>query len=308
MKIIFLDGGLGRTVSALPALLKYHKNHPNDEWYVFVQGWGYIVLGISELQDRTFDPDTKGVWDTIIMRADKTIKPEPYCLPNYYKGKISLAEAFDEIINETEDHSDLEYETLRLGQSEVRIGQELIYSAYEKCKKQKTIVINPYGSTAQRSLLGVYDDTLRSIPEDMFIKMCEILSKDYNIIYMGDHGLISEETKKIVAIPTPDPHIRQWMGIISQVDYVVGCDSSAQHIARAFGKRGCVVMGGTKAVNVTYPDHFKIVKRKEAVYAPMRISRLQSEMAERMNSECVEYTDEEITQICEEIKEDIETV
>lgn len=308
MKIIFLDGGLGRTVSALPALLKYHKNHPNDEWYVFVQGWGYIVLGIPELQDRTFDPDTKGVWDTIIMRADETIKAEPYCLPNYYKGKISLAEAFDEIINETEDHSDLEYETLRLGQSEIRIGQELIYSAYEKCKKQKTIVINPYGSTAKRSLLGVYDDTLRSIPENMFIKMCEILSKDYNIIYMGDHGLILEETKKIVAIPTPDPHIRQWMGIISQVDYVVGCDSSAQHIARAFGKRGCVVMGGTKAVNVTYPDHFKIVKRKEAVYAPMRISRLQSEMAERINSECIEYTDEEITQICEEIKEDIESL
>ena len=27
--VISLDGGLGRIITAIPALLKYHKNHPD---------------------------------------------------------------------------------------------------------------------------------------------------------------------------------------------------------------------------------------------------------------------------------------
>jgi hypothetical protein len=32
--IIALDGGLGRIITAIPALLKYHQNHPDEEWYI----------------------------------------------------------------------------------------------------------------------------------------------------------------------------------------------------------------------------------------------------------------------------------
>jgi hypothetical protein len=307
MKIIFLDGGLGRIISTIPALLKYHKNNPNREWYISIYNWDYVTLGIPELQDRTFDPNTKGIWESVIMRADETIAPEPYRLPNYYKGKISLAEAFDEILNETEDHSDLEYETLKLSHAEIRSGQEIIYSAYEERKKQKTIVINPYGSTSQKSILGVFDDTLRSIPEEMFIHLSRLLSNEYNVIYMGRFDLLTNDNK-FVFCPKPDPHIRQWMGVISQVDYFVGCDTAGQHIARAFGTRGCVVMGGTDPNNVSYPDHFKIIKRKNAAYSPMRISQLQSNIAERMNKECIDYTLDEIYEIYEQIKKDIEKI
>ena len=99
MKIINIDGGIGRIITALPALLKYCQNHLNEEWYVSIMGWDYVPLGIPELQERTFNPETKGTWKNIFMKADEVISPEPYRLPNFYKGKISLAEAFDEIIN-----------------------------------------------------------------------------------------------------------------------------------------------------------------------------------------------------------------
>lgn len=304
MKVINIDGGIGRVITALPALLKYHKNHSDEDWYVNIFGWDYVPLGITELQERTFNPDTKGVWENIFMKADEVISPEPYRLPNFYKGKISLAEAFDEIINETEDHSDLEYETLNLSQAEIRRGQEIIYNAYEMQKKEQTIVINPYGSTAQVCPVGVYDDSLRSLPENMFNKLCELLAKDYNIIYMGYPHLLSEDNK-FVYVPQPDLHIRDWMGVISQVDYLVGCDSVGQHIARATGTQGCVIMGGTDAINMSYPDYFRIIQRKKPLYSPMRISGLQSNMAERLNKECMEYTDDEILNICEKIKEDL---
>jgi ADP-heptose:LPS heptosyltransferase len=304
MKIINIDGGIGRVITALPALLKYHQNHLNEEWYVSIMGWDYISLGIPELQERSFNPDTKGVWENIFLKADVIVSPEPYRLPNFYKGKISLTEAFDEIINETEEHDDLNYETLNLSHSEIRKGQETIYGAYETQRKEKTIIINPYGSTAQVCPLGVYDDSLRSLPESVFIQLCELLAKDYNIIYMGYPHLLPEDNK-VVYVPQPDLHMRDWMGVIAQVDYFVGCDTVGQHIARATGTKGCVIMGGTDAVNMSYPDYFRIIQRKQPVYSPMRISSFQSNLAERLNKECIEYTDDEILNAYGKIKEDI---
>lgn len=307
MKIINIDGGIGRVITALPALFKYHKNHPDEEWYVSIMGWDYVPLGIPELQERTFNPDTKGTWENIFMKSDEVISPEPYRLPNFYKGKISLAEAFDEIINDTNDHSDLNYETLNLSHAEIRKGQEIICRAHDAQKKEQTIVINPYGSTAQTCPLGVYDDSLRSLPESMFVKLCELLAEDYNVIYMGYPHLLSEENK-FIFVPQPDLHIREWMGVISQVDYLIGCDSVGQHIARATGTQGCVIMGGTDAVNMSYPDYFRIVQRKKPVYSPMRISGLQSNLVERLNKECIEYTDDEILDIYEQVKSDLKSI
>ena len=171
-------------------------------------------------------------------------------------------------------------------------------------KKEQTIVINPYGSTAQVCPVGVYDDSLRSLPENVFNQLCELLAEDYNIIYMGYSHLLSEDNK-FVYVPQPDLHIREWMGVISQVDYLIGCDTVGQHIARATGTQGCVIMGGTDAVNMSYPDYFRIIQRKKPAYSPMRISNLQSNLAERLNKECIEYTDEEILDIYEQIKKDI---
>lgn len=306
-KIINIDGGIGRVITALPALLKYYKNHPDEEWYVSIAGWDYVTLGIPELQERTFNPETKGIWENIFMRANEVISPEPYRLPNFYKGKISLAEAFDEIINETENHADLNYKSLNLSHEEIHIGQEIIFEAYEKQKKEQHIVINPYGSTAKLFPLGVHDSSLRSLPEKMFNKLCNILSEDYNIIYMGYPDLISEENK-FIHVPQPNLHIREWMSIISQVDYLIGCDSVGQHIARATGTQGCVIMGGTDPINMSYPDYFRIIQRKKAVYSPMRISGFQSNLAERLNKECIEYSDDEILDIYEQIKKDIQKI
>jgi|7_EtaG_2_1085326.scaffolds.fasta_scaffold13369_2 hypothetical protein len=307
MKIFNINGGLGRVIAALPALIKYYKNHSEEEWYVMISGWGFVSLGIPELQERTFDPETKGVWENIFLKADEMVSAEPYHVPNFYKGKISIAEAFDEIINETNDHSDLDYETIKLSYSEINKGQEIIYRAFEKQKKVQTIVINPYASSAQMGHSGVHDESYRSLPDNVFLNLCKNLSKKYNIIYMGYPELLSEENEFVYA-PQPDINLRDWMGVICQVDYFIGVDTAGQHIARATDTKGCVIMGGTDVVNMSYPDYFRIVKRKTPHYTPLRISQLQSDLANRLNHECMEYTEDEISDICDNIINDVDKI
>jgi hypothetical protein len=182
--IITLDGGLGRIITAIPALLKYHKNHLDEEWYIMIPGWDFITWGFPELQERTFNPDARGSFD-LFWKANKVISPEPYKVPAYYRNEISLTEAFDVEINGTQDHDDLPSMQLKLSSAEKRKAYDIIQEAKEKHKKKQTIVMQPYGSTATPHESGIFDDSLRSIPKPMLDYFIKKLSKNYNIIYMG---------------------------------------------------------------------------------------------------------------------------
>ena len=152
--IISLDGGLGRIITAIPALLKYHKNHPGEEWYIMIPGWDFITWGFPELQEITFNPDARGSFD-LFWKADKVITPEPYRVPAYYRNEISLREAFDICINDSTNHNDLPPMQLRLSSPEKRKAYEIIEEAKKKHKKKKTILLQPFGSTATPHPSGI---------------------------------------------------------------------------------------------------------------------------------------------------------
>ena len=91
-KLFYIDGGAGRVITAIPALLKYDRLHPTDDWGVLIYGWDQLVWGIPELQDRTYNLDTKGLFDNVVK--DSVVEtPEPYRNNNYFNQRISLAEA-----------------------------------------------------------------------------------------------------------------------------------------------------------------------------------------------------------------------
>ena len=299
--IISLDGGLGRIITSIPALLKYHKNHLDEEWYVMIHGWDFVTWGIPELQERTFNPETKGTFD-YFWKADKVIYPEPYKIPAYYRNEISLSEAFDVAINNSEDHSDLPPMQLNLSLSEKRRGLEVINEAKEKHKKRKTIVIQPYGSTATPHELGTFDDSLRSIPNQMLDYFIDNLIKEYNVIYMGAKNFYNPKTYR----PEPDPNLREWMAIIGEADYFIGCDTCGQHICKALGKKASVVIAGTHRINVTY-DGFHIIERDVPFYPDsMRISGFHAHMSSRLNEPRIQFTQEEIENAYQDIVKNIE--
>ena len=299
--IISLDGGLGRIITAIPALLKYSKNHPDEEWYITIPGWDFITWGFPELQERTFNPDARGSFD-LYWKADQVISPEPYRLPAYYRNEISLREAFDVCINNSTDHQDLPLMQLNISSSEKRKAFEIIEEAKSKQKKSKTIVIQPYGSTATPHASGIFDDSLRSIPKSMLDYFIQELSKNYNLIFLGAKEFHDIRTYK----PDPDPNLREWSAIIGSADYFIGCDSCGQHICKALNKKASVVIAGTNRVNVTY-DGFHIIERDVEFYPDaMRISGFQSHMSSRLNEPRIQFTSEEIKTAYQGIIKNIE--
>ena len=299
--IITLDGGLGRIITAIPALLKYSQNHPDEEWYIMIPGWDFVTWGIPELQERTFNPDARGSFD-LFWKADQVISPEPYRLPAYYRNEISLREAFDVEINGSTDHSDLPPMQLNISFQEKRIAYEIIEKAKSQHKKSKTIVLQPYGSTATPHASGIFDDSLRSIPEPMLNYFVKELSKDYNLIFMGAKEFYNLKTYK----PDPDPNLREWAAIIGAADYFVGCDSCGQHICKALHKKASVMIAGTHSVYVTY-DGFHIIERDVEFYPDsMRISGFQAHMSSRLNEPRIDFTQKEIEIAYQDIIKNIE--
>ena len=301
--IIWIDGGIGRVITSIPALLKYHQNHLNEEWYIMIPGWDFVTWGFPELQERTFNPDSKGSFD-LFWKADKVITAEPYRVPEYYRNEISLREAFDVVINDSTDHSDLPQMQLRLSSAEKRKAYEIIEQAKKLHKQEKTIVLQPFGSSATPHPSGIFDDSHRSMPTAMIDYFIKNLSGKYNLIFMGAKEFHNIKTYK----PDPDPQMREWMAIIEAADYFIGCDSCGQHMRRAFNKPASVMIAGTHSINTTYDD-FHIIE-KDIPFQPdsMRISAFQAHMASRLNEARIQFTQEEIEGACKKIIENIEEI
>lgn len=305
-KVFAIDGGAGRAIAAIPALKKYARNHPDEDWAVIAFGWDTLFWGIPELQDRVYSADVKGIFKNMLKDSD-IISPEPYRLWEYYNQKCSLVEGFDKLINETEDHSDLGVPELVLNKGEEKVAANIINDVKNQQNKNLTILIQPFGRSARIDNGDIIDDSSRSIEPGVYHKLVKKLSQKYNIIFMGEGEyaqLVSQEDSISAKLQLD---LRGWAAVIESCDYFIGCDSVGQHMARAFDKPGTVILGSTYAVNITYPDHFQIIENEnvEKEYSPIRICGLDSHLADRKNDRCMDFTDEEVDNIYSAIVKDI---
>lgn len=304
-KIFYIDGGAGRVIAAIPALEKYVKSHPEEDIRILIGGWDNLFWGNSILQEITYNPDTKGIFNEFIKDADIIVSPEPYRVPGYYNQNLSLAEAFDVEINQTNDHTDLGVPRLYTNKGEEKNAVNIIADVKAQQKKQKTIIIQPYGRSARIDRGDIIDDSSRGLDSKGYLQLVKKLSTKYNLILFAEKGLYVPEDTYTFKL---EVDLRMWLSIISECDYMVGCDSVGQHIARAFNKPGTVLLGSTFAKNVSYPDWFNIIEKsnEEKKYSPIRICGLDSHLADRMNDRLMDYTEKEIDEIFMAIVADIE--
>lgn len=298
-----IDGGAGRAIAAIPALIKYAKK--NDDFAILVHGWDTLYWGIPELQDKVFNPEQKGIFEHVVLKAEEVISPEPYRVPGYFKQEKSLAEAFDVLINNTDDHSDLGPPVLKTAKMEEVNAAGMILDVKNQQQKQKTIVIQPFGRSIQKHQTGVLvDESSRSLDPDSYLRLVKKLSAKFNLVLMAEQQChIQEDTYTI----KPNADLRMWIPFIDAADYFIGVDSVGQHMARALGKPGTVIVGSTFAVNTTYPNYFNIIEKEGAKkYSPIRISGLESHLADRANDTLMDFSDEEINKIYANILKDIE--
>jgi ADP-heptose:LPS heptosyltransferase len=305
--VFVIDGGAGRAATSIPALLKYGIKNPQDDFKICIHGWDTLLWGIPELQDRVFNIDNKGIFENIFLEATKVVTPEPYRLPAYYKQKKNLCQAFDSIINNTDDHSDLPNLKFVLSKAEEVSALSAISQAAEQEKSRKNklnIVIQPWGSTAKKVGSYVIDDSSRSLTNETYLKLVKKLTEKYNLYYFGDRSICPEEDKFTLKY---DGDLRFWLSLIEASDYFIGCDSVGQHFARGLNKPGTIILGSTFAENISYPDFFNIFEKKGGVkkYSPLRINGIDSHLADRLNDTRMDFSDKEIDELIKNIEKDI---
>jgi hypothetical protein len=306
--VFVIDGGAGRAVMAIPALIKYHKNNPNDDFKICVHGWDNLFWSIPELQDKTFNIENKGIFDNVFLEATRVISPEPYRLPAYYRQEKHMIEAFDFLINETNDHTDLGNIKLGMCKSEEvtalnAIGQSIIEN--ENRKNRINVMIQPWGSTARKVGKYTIDDSSRSLTDNNYVDLVSRLDKTnkYNLFYFGDRNLLPETDIYTLKY---EGDLRFWLSLTNSIDYFIGVDSVGQHFAKACEKPGTVILGSTFAENISYPKHFQIFEKEGTKkYAPLRISALECHLTDRYNDVRMELTDKEIDKLVKMIEKDI---
>ena len=303
-KIFYIDGGAGRVIAAIPALLKYGRLNPNTNWSVLIGAWDYLYWGIPELQDRTYSLDTKGVFDNIVKHADVIEAPEPYRNPAYFHQEISLVEAFDREINHTKDHSDLGVPQLVLNKAEQVVANNTFSDLRNIQKKQKTVIFQPFGRGAKKDRELIVDEESRSLSAKDYLFLAKKLSQRYNLVFFGE---LDFQMKEDVYAAKYTCDLRQWAALIAASDYFIGCDSVGQHMARALNVPGTVIFGSTFPVNTSYPDYFQIIdKGTVKKYSPIRIAGLDVSLANRLNESSMIFTDKELNDIYNIIVTDIE--
>ena len=304
-KVFCIDGGAGRAICAIPALEKYIKSHPNEDVRIIIHGWDNLVWGNSLLQDITYNADTKGVFDNVVKDADVIVSPEPYRIPGYFRQELSLAEAFDKEINQTDDHSDIGPPSIYLNKAEEKNATSVIAGAKAQQKKNKTIVFQPYGRSARVDNGDIIDDSSRGLDSRTYLKLVKKFSTKYNVILFAEKPF--HQTEDIYSFKL-EADLRMWSAIIECADYFIGCDSVGQHMARALNKPGSVIIGSTFTKNVTYPDWFNIIEKKDVVkkYSPIRIAGLDNHLADRFNDSLMDFTDKELDEMFLNIDADIE--
>lgn len=303
--VFWIDGGAGRAICAIPALLKYNRLNPNSDWCVLVAAWDFLYWGIPELQDRAYGIDTKGIFDNVVKTADKIITPEPYRNPAYFRQEISLVEAFDREINNTTDHSDLGVPQLIFNTAETVVAKNTINDLKNTQKRSKTIVFQPFGRGAKLERdQQVVDEESRSLSSKDYMFLVRKLAQKYNMIFFGEPEFQLQQDTYAQKY-TCD--LRQWAALIQEADYFIGCDSVGQHMARAVGTPGTVIIGSTFAVNTSYPDYFNIIdKGTHKKYSPIRIAGLDTMLSNRLNEKSMRFSDVELNDIYNKIVTDIE--
>ena len=275
-KAFFLNGGMGRIISAIPALEKYQEANTDPNFIIVIEGICDILNGHPTLDGKTYDMYHKNLFHTKLINMD-IVSPEPYRVNEYFNQKCNIAQAFDILIN-NQGVRDLPKPTLVLSKEELLYARKAIDEIKEKTKKEKVVIIQPFGRAIKQIDNSFVDASNRSI-EFFNLKniIRKLMKKGFAVVLMSEFGIDFKDAGFPDEVALPEKvQLRQWAGIIKYADVFLGCDSVGQHLAYAVGTPANVVLGATYPENTSYPnvENFNIIDLGQITreYDPIRIS------------------------------------
>tara|TARA_B100000900_G_scaffold397929_1_gene398780 strand:- start:74 stop:1042 length:969 start_codon:yes stop_codon:yes gene_type:complete len=291
-KAFFLNGGAGRMLCSIPALELYEQESGDKDFVIVCEGGTDMFKGHPKLHKRAYDPWHKNLFEDVIKHR-QVVNPEPYQVWEYYNQKCSLSQAFDILLND-KGVRELDKPYINLSKDEMLVGRKLVNEVKEKIKKEKVIVVQPFGRGIEVMDDTPIDTTARSFEFKDLKSLLKKLEKDYAIVMMSEMKmeLKGEGIKQEVAMPE-GLSLRQWAGMIKFCDHFLGCDSVGQHLAYAVGTPTTAVIGATFPVNVSYPgkEGIKVIDlgMNDRLYDPIRIT--VDETVNRHNEKLMQMDD-----------------
>lgn len=301
-----ISGGAGRVISSIPALEKYHRLNPDDDFKVLVSGWDSLFWSHPILQDRTFEANQKGTFNFHI-KNNRVAVPEPYNVYGFYNQKLNIIQAFDEEINKTDDHSDLDEINLYTSSMEKVEGQMAYQHLLESSNKKKLIIFQPFGSGVRPSQNGPVDPSNRSMYPENYLSLVKKISKDAHILFISNQEQRHPQDNITQSINPQAHYFRHLFSLMERADYFLGIDSVGQYIAKAFNKPGLVMYGATSEKNYGFPNHFRIVRnpKRTPVYSPWRVSMQDTQFADRSNDQIMKFTEQDLQDIADIVNNDL---
>jgi ADP-heptose:LPS heptosyltransferase len=302
-KAFFINGGAGRVVCSIPAFEKYEEESGDKDYIIVCEGGTEIFKGHPVLDKRTFDIWHKNLFQDQLKNRD-IVSLEPYRVWEYYNQKCSLSQAFDIEMNKKGIRS-LDKPEIYLSKDELLAGRKIATEVKEKLKKEKLLILQPFGRSIEYIDETLIDRTGRSFELKDLKKIIKKLQENgYAVIMMSEFkvDLTDAKLKDEVAVPE-GLNLRQWSALIKYSDYFLGCDSVGQHLAYAMEIPSTVITGSTFPINISYPDckYFDIMDMGELhrEYSPIRIT--VDERVDRNNENLMSMTDEIIDLVVKRI-------
>ena len=298
----FMNGGAGRILSSIPAFEAYEKENPEDDFIIVCEGGMEMYAGHPTLHKRAYDNWHKGLFEEHLKHRNcKTL--EPYRIWEYYNQKASITQAFDIEIN-NKGVRDLDPPSVWLCSVEVAEGVKVVKEVKENVSKQRVVVFQPYGRSAQPVGDQLVDGGGRSFHTDDVVKIIKKMQEKYAVIVMSEFPADFQKMgcPDPVAQPEGAP-LRIWNGIINAADAFIGCDSVGQHIAHAVKTPAVVCVGATFPENISYKDDelFQVldVGDPKRIYDPIRLS--MEDHISRNNDGIMRLGDAAIKEILKEL-------
>jgi len=298
-KAFFVNGGAGRMITSVPAFEKYEQESEDKDFIIVCEGGTDVFKGHPTLDSRTYDVWHKGLFKDFLKNRE-IVTTEPYRIWEYYNQQCSIAQAFDIQIN-NKGIRELPKPTLRLSKDELLNGRQVVTQVKEKLKKDKLVVLQPFGRGIEYIDETLVDRTARSFElKDVKQIIKKLQENGYAVILMSEFkiDLVDAKLKDEVAMPE-NVSFRVWAAIVKYADHFLGCDSLGQHLSYIMETPSTVVTGSTYPINVSYPDckYFDILDMGEVSreYSPIRI--LPDERVDRLNENIMSMNDDITTLI-----------
>lgn len=293
-KAFFINGGAGRMICSIPAFEKYEEESGDKDFIIVCEGGTDVFKGHPTLDKRVYDHWHRNLFQDKLKDMD-IVSPEPYRVWEYYNQKCSIAQAFDIEINK-KGIRPLPRPTLMLSKDELLQGRYVVNEVKNKLKKEKLVVIQPFGRGIEYIDETLVDKTGRSFElKDLKQIVKKLQSNGYAVIMMSEFKVDLTDAKLKDEVATPEnTNIRIWAGIIKYADHFLGCDSLGQHLAYAVKTPVTAVIGSTYPINVSYPDAEGVdildMGEIDREYSPIRIT--MDERIDRKNEKLMTMTDE----------------